>query len=369
MLNLLYIMVKDLVNFVFRIPKLFLIMIFSLLLSNFGMLFMFNLNEQMHLQRLQYDLSTKTYSLHLNSDIDKNLLYRAVKAIMIDRNLPEVLSVTYQMVSNRLNIIGYYRDEEFDDWQLYLRFGRDFTAEELNTSDDLAIVSDGVLAMYPALPIPPVGAQIRLLDIDFTIIGVTGMRSRLDLYLPYKTFEKYGFNPNTVHLIFSQRLTENQLNHLNETLRGFSTEVKVTVLDSINRAIQRLYYQGVAVVFFVILIAVANITSIFSYWLRLNRRQYLTYRICGATTMTITFLIIAELMLISTAMFLLAVVFYRILTPTLLQGVVGYLYSWNFILKTYLIYHGCILLSEIKKVIELINATSLVSQAQMEGYW
>lgn len=139
MLNLLYIMVKDLVNFVFRIPKLFLIMIFSLLLSNFGMLFMFNLNEQMHLQRLQYDLSTKTYSLHLNSDIDKNLLYRAVKAIMIDRNLPEVLSVTYQMVSNRLNIIGYYRDEEFDDWQLYLRLGRDFTAEELNTSDDLAI--------------------------------------------------------------------------------------------------------------------------------------------------------------------------------------------------------------------------------------
>ena len=365
-MNIVYIIFNDVIAFTCRIPKLFVIMNISLLVSAFGVLFVFNLNEQLRLNSLQFDLSTKIYSIQFGEETDRNLIYETVHAIMAHQDLQGIDILEYQTISGSYRLTGYYRDADFSDWRIRHLQGRTFSVDELNSSDNLALISDGVVALNPSLPVPPVGAQLQVFDAEFAITGVVGFDASPQLWLPYKTFEKHGFFPLSVDLIFNQRLSDEQFLTLSQVLTALSHEAILKVPEPVNTSIQNQYYLNMAIVIVVLILASLNILSIFSYWIRFNRRQYIIYRICGATSIAIIFLVMAEVLLISTLMFGLAFGLYRLLTPIILHDLIKHAYSWEFFIRTFFIYQGCILLAICKTMFQLMTTTSLSSRMRME---
>ena len=172
-MNIFYVICKDVIDFIRRIPKLFIIMAISLLISAFGVLFMFNLNDQLRLNKLQYDLSTRTYTIQFPQENDNDVVYQVVSEIITDQDLPEIDILEYQTISGYYVVIGYYRSAEFFDWRIRPFLGESFTIDELNSDEDVVFISDSVMDMFPDLPSPPVGASIQEFDTEFRITGVT----------------------------------------------------------------------------------------------------------------------------------------------------------------------------------------------------
>ncbi len=81
-MNIVYIILNDVIDFTRRIPKLSFITSIGLLISAFGVLFVFNPNEQLLLNNLQFDQSTKSYTIQFGQETDCNLIYETIHAIV-----------------------------------------------------------------------------------------------------------------------------------------------------------------------------------------------------------------------------------------------------------------------------------------------
>lgn len=365
-MNIFYIIFNDVIDFIRRIPKLFVIMAISLLVSAFGVLFMLNLNDQLRLHKLQSDLSTRTYTIQFQQENDNDVVYQVVSEIITDQDLPGIDILEYQTISGYYVVIGYYRSAEFFDWRIRPFLGESFTIDELNSAADVVMISDSVMDIFPDLPTPPVGASIQEFDTEFRITGVFGFRNQPHLYLPYKTFEKNRFIPQFVEIVFNQGLSDEQLLAFTQVLATLPNEATLKLPEPLNRALQNEYYLNTAIIVLVLILAIFNILSIFSYWIRFNRMQYMIYRICGAQSVTIAVLVVVEILVISTLMFGLAMFLYRYLTPLMLQNLLDYANNWSFYIHTFLVFQGCILLAVSKTALQIMTTTSLATQLRME---
>ena len=121
--------------------------------------------------------------------------------------------------------------------------------------------------------------------------------------IPLDTFEQRGLTSSYYHITFKEELTAAQRRELETRMVekvGVSGCTDMTQFIQINRIN---HLSKVLVYFAAIAAGIINIVSLFAFFLKENRRQYVAYRVMGATGGQIAAIVITELALYTLAAF------------------------------------------------------------------
>ena len=120
-------------------------------------------------------------------------------------------------------------------------------------------------------------------------------RPEKGIIIPLDTFASIGLSPDYYRITFADEITPAQRNLIEVTLmekRIFGEVTDMTQFMEIHRIN---HLSKVLIYFAAIAAGIINIVSLFVFFLRENRKQYITYKILGATNGRIVATIIAEL--------------------------------------------------------------------------
>ncbi len=121
--------------------------------------------------------------------------------------------------------------------------------------------------------------------------------------IPLDTFDQRGLTSSYYHITFKEELTAAQRRELETRMVG---SVGVSGCTDMTQFIQinRINHLSKVLVYFAAIAAgIINIVSLFAFFLKENRRQYVAYRVMGATGGQIAAIVITELALYTLAAF------------------------------------------------------------------
>ena len=129
-------------------------------------------------------------------------------------------------------------------------------------------------------------------------------RSDKAVYIPMDVFAQESFLPAVYRITFAAELGETERtavqNAITEAtgLDYFAEMTKYSEIHATNR-------WGKAVIYFAAIFAsLFNVVALFGFILKKNRKQYVTYRLCGATTLQLSVIILLELTLYTAVAFI-----------------------------------------------------------------
>ena len=114
--------------------------------------------------------------------------------------------------------------------------------------------------------------------------------------VPYTTLMNNGsVYVNNYHLTFKEKLTNEQRAEIEQIITdrtGLSNFLPITLFSETYSTVQ---WSESAIYFVAVLAGIINIIALFAFFIRENRKQYLIYKLLGASNKKITAILISEL--------------------------------------------------------------------------
>lgn len=141
--------------------------------------------------------------------------------------------------------------------------------------------------------------------------------------IPISTFmdkyNTYGFD-----IILSKNATKQQKEELSEYLNLNFYESEIKTPKRIENVKIDDVTENIVMFSLLIILSLINIIALFTYWIDKNWRKYMIYRICGASSRKIYFIIVIEALLLCIVSIILGVILYYLTIPLLQKIYINY---------------------------------------------
>ena len=320
-LKILFLSIRNLINFALHKTILLIIIIFGLVISTIGILFycgnfLYNYNASA-------ELKEKTLEISFNSNTNINEINNIIGVIK-DSSLPNASRiVAAEKKFDNINITSSSSSEQpklaiigEDDIKSpnYIINGRYFNNNDL---DNVAIASDMTLAVQQIQK--PLGHIIQANNKTYKIIGVRGY-SDLDngIIIPLKS---YINSEKTQYLKceYSEKLNSKQRGFISKSLISFNNINKIKLPENLNPFTSRLFVFNFIQVMIIFTIALINIFTLLYYWIKSNKRLYSVYALLGCKRSATNSIIMLNSMIITVFSLVLGYIVFKALNPILVK--------------------------------------------------
>lgn len=344
-MNLFKIAIKDLKEFLIQKKIIFLILFISLIISSYG--FMFFTASNMNIAQLMnsYKGVTNNYYIYKDNltqeEINETTNYFKEKNIDITFRLYSKLE-KWQEVEE---LVAHDKTQKKQLYNLIIGSNKteeetvDFVGETMTqndrdtNSDYIMIKSDGYFALNDMFILDK---EISIRDKTYKVKALDQININFLKYLDYINTE--NFRIDNINDIEVGIIPDTTFFKDNYEIEGFeiitpiniSDEEKVNISNFLEskfsgtvllpeKAQTSLLDINYYTIFYIVLMVMAlvNIMALFTYWINKNSRKYMIYRLCGANSLQLYFLIVIEAMLICITSLIISIVFYYISVPAL----------------------------------------------------
>ena len=317
---MLHIILKDLKSMMRR-PVVFLLLLFGLIIGSASMIVYFTYGSEKlnNMDNMLIHGNSVEVQANLGDSMEQQLMYE----LLTDGTLPEMIyasSISYD--SEGYDVVGLL---DFENYFTASGGGEFFTLEDkgLNAaviSSDLfgeenieigdkrviagqqvkiiGFLSKGqYIGEYFDLRQLPEGSEF-VAGLDFSLERDDTVKDRpgKGALVPYTTLmNNDSVHINNYHLTFKEKLTNEQRANIEQIITdrtGLSNFLPITLFSETYSTVQ---WSESAIYFAAVLAGIINIIALFAFFIRENRKQYLIYKLLGASNKKITAILISEL--------------------------------------------------------------------------
>lgn len=322
-MNLLALSIKNIKSFFTQKRLLFLMIIFGMIISTFGL--QFYTGFLMNSAKSATFLGNNTVSIVLEDhttpkevmhliDLITGEIIPTPKRITLFQEIPgnddETIvtndgteQTTVDKLGVKIPIIG----EMIND-PVWIETGKNFTEKDISS---VALVTDSFLQKMNIQD--PIGKKVIYGDKTFTIIGVD-MNYDLDtsISVPIPYFTK-NYKTALIKCNFGKMLSSNQRTFLIDKLKEMKFVSSYTIPVPISPMKSNVFLFAFIQVLLIFVVSLVNIFSLQHYWIKHNKRLYGIYTLCGCRRKQLSFLLVLSSVIIAIFPILLGQVLYRIL--------------------------------------------------------
>ena len=313
-------------------PVVFLILLFGLIIGSASMIVYFTYGSGQLNKMDNMMIHGNSIEVQANSGdfLEQQVLYE----LLTDGTLPEMIyasSISYD--SKGYDIVGLL---DFENYFTASGGGEFFTLEDkgLNAAvissdlfgeENIEIGDKRVIAgqqvkiigflskgqyvgEYFDLRQLPEGSEF-VAGLDFSLERDDTVKDRpgKGALVPYTTLMNNGsVYVNNYHLTFKEKLTNEQRANIEQIITdrtGLSNFLPITLFSETYSTVQ---WSESAIYFVAVLAGIINIIALFAFFIRENRKQYLIYKLLGASNKKITAILISELSIYTLISYLIA---------------------------------------------------------------
>ncbi len=292
------------------------VLVVSLIITNLVLIFLYSFINDRRQENIEEDSRIRLYTIKLNKSInDYDIVEKFFKKVQSSK-LPqvEVLRIsndTKDIIGNSINTengIGKATVTALKFEQkprLYLEQGKYLSKEDELKSQNVIFISN-ILYNSDSESMGYNHKPTRIDSVDYKIKGVGAMP--LDILnviiMPYSTYIKNNVGYTEANILFSEVLNNKQ----KELFFGLSEEYfvnsEIILPPKTNKSADDDFYSSLIIVIAIITLALVNAMSLFRFLVSSRTPQYLVYRVCGATKRDISFMLLTEVLLLMTVLFI-----------------------------------------------------------------
>lgn len=318
---MLHIILKDLKSMMRR-PVVFLLLLFGLIIGSASMIVYFTYGSEKlnNMDNMLIHGNSVEVQANLGDSMEQQLMYE----LLTDGTLPEMIyasSISYD--SEGYDVVGLL---DFENYFTTSGGGEFFTLDEEN--QNVAVISSDLfegeevqigdrrviagaqmeiigfmskgyyIGEYFDLRQLPEGSEF-VAGLDFSLERDDTVKNRpgKGAIVPFTTMmnNASGFYANNYHLTFKEKLTNEQRANIEQIITdrtGLSNFLPITLFSETYSTVQ---WSESAIYFVAVLAGIINIIALFAFFIRENRKQYLIYKLLGASNKKITAILISEL--------------------------------------------------------------------------
>ncbi|MCJ7839573.1 hypothetical protein MUB24_01350 [Lederbergia sp. NSJ-179] len=332
-MNLIALSINNIKSFFIQKRLLFLMIIFGLIISTFGLQFYtgFLMNSAKSASFLSNSTVSITLEDHTTSkevkdliDIMTGKMIPTPKRMTLFQEVPgndnETVvttdgteQTTVDKLGEKIPVIG-----EIINDPVWIVTGRNFTEKDTSS---VALVTDSFLQKMNIQD--PIGKKIIYGDKTFTLIGVD-MNYDLDtsISVPIPYFTK-NYKTALIKCNFGKMLSSKQRTYLINKLNEMKFVSSYTIPVPTSPMKSEVFLFAFIQVLLIFVVSLVNIFSLQHYWIKHNKRLYGIYTLCGCKRKQLSFLLVLNSVIIALLPILLGQILYRILESVFIRyGVV-----------------------------------------------
>lgn len=329
---MLHIILKDLKSMMRR-PVVFLLLLFGLIIGSASMIVYFTYGSEKlnNMDNMLIHGNSVEVQANLGDSMEQQLMYE----LLTDGTLPEMIyasSISYD--SEGYDVVGLL---DFENYFTTSGGGEFFTLDEEN--QNVAVISSDLfegeevqigdrrviagaqmeiigfmskgyyIGEYFDLRQLPEGSEF-VAGLDFSLERDDTVKNRpgKGAIVPFTTMmnNASGFYANNYHLTFKEKLTNEQRAEIEQIITertGLSNFLPITLFSETYSTVQ---WSESAIYFAAVLAGIINIIALFAFFIRENRKQYLIYKLLGASNKKVTAIFISELSIYTFISYLIA---------------------------------------------------------------
>lgn len=330
--KIMYLVFTSMARFVRQNRRIFIIAITSLTAACFTVLFVYNLYLYIQSEELNKSRYGRTYSITHQNGISSTGLHQLLTAI----DPAEIESIKIQGgLSASQEVVVWGVTEHYDP----LLEGEWINRQHSTNKQYVMVVTPGVDSYLR------VGSTWRFLEQEYTVIGIIDHFTP-EIWIPYPLFlelaqEVIVYN---INICFVQKLSEIQAQNFIQLVEQNLPGTRVKFM-SVNTEKILMTLTSLAIIAALFILAIINVITLFRYWIEVNRQRFMLYKICGCPNKLISFLILAEAVLLGVIGFGLGSLLYWACKPLLQLWAVWHSMSLGQIIIIFVLYIIAIFIS------------------------
>ncbi|GEM_PF-2611432 len=321
-MKLTYIIFKDIINFLRRETRVFIIMSVTLVSAVYMVLFLYNMYLAIRtpwVEHYQNEKAKKYIVEFPKTDFRDNTLKIAekkqeiVKKLADKKIMPDMTRLILETENNKMTVQGYYVNDDYLKGQT--TEGRAFTQEEIAGSANVTITSSTLFSFIDKTSY--VGESFTYQGHKYKIIGMTFAIPVF--YIPYTTYLKHNYDITTLRIIYEKRLSSKQWNLFKNSIKNSFPDADITPPPAFDSISVKRFILYVSIIIILTGFALLNVVSLFKFWASKSAYRYSVYNLCGSKKSDQYFLITMEALIINLISFVAGVTLYYLSIPFLKQ--------------------------------------------------
>jgi len=303
--------VKQINNLIVRNKLFSCIFITSFIISAISFCFMYAYALSLMKAGIEKDMERRKIILSINKEHQNTVLIDDIYA-KYQLGIEEICIYAKPIwievknaASQEIQIVSYLPKYQYG----ILRYGRNFTEEELREGHKVAILNISYAnldQLYANLD-----SYIYINENNYQIVGVRfATEDKILVEIPYLSLKNENTSVSAIAIVFSLEFYKDIEVRLEEIIESLEIDKKgyEILANPINKKEERLFIQRVLQAIFIVSLAVISMMLIYSYFIEIRKREFAVMRIIGASENTILKLIYFELLLILFLAYIIAVV-------------------------------------------------------------
>lgn len=359
-MKVLIIILRDLKSFVTSELRVFFIFAIGIIIAtiSFLVLFSFCLSSRDSYYK-EFGFKTKSYGIKFNENVDIKKQHQMINTLISEDVFPEIdeISVSSQIKLPNKDLVSLVGYDALKRDLFYCTEGRKFTKDELN---------NGLNVIIPWVGYFDYTQKTSYLDQDYNlngklykIVGVADYPYKNTLFIPLTTYLKNKYNISFLSIVFSKRLDSKQQLEFQSFVHDTYRSVSISLPPKIDVSQEKQFIQKLIIYVCLLIFALINIISLYSFWIYKNVSQFLIFKLCGAGNYRLYIIIMLETFITSTLFMLFGYLIYVLFIPVSKEFSSYYYLKFYHILFAYLLIISLILLIINKTAIKIVNATSV----------
>jgi len=207
----------------------------------------------------------------------------------------------------KINIVSYMPEYKNN----VITKGRTFTEQEKKNGENVIITSQ-LLFDNNNEYFNKINAVVNINNSDFRIIGVSSYAvsqpNQAVVNMPYNSIKKLNVPYIEVSLVLSQKLYMSFDQKIKAVLDDQYIDTYKVIRVPYKKSEESQFIQSILEVIFIVVLAIINMMMIYKYLMNIRAKEYAIMRMIGASESSVVGIMLTELLLILTLVFILAVI-------------------------------------------------------------
>lgn len=309
-------------------PFCFLAIILGITVSSFGILYY--TGQLLDVYYCSLIDSNLTMKIQIESDTNANEIKLLLQKLEEINKMQEITLFEKEPDKNSANytvedipVIGLYslNNEE------RILLGRNFEKEENKNN---LIVNEAMVSML-GIEEMPIEKRVKMQGQEYSIVGMVSYSNYNAFMVPiYYYMENY----DTQYIVcsFSEIMNKTMIKNIKDTIKQFDFIKTYQMPQKGNPFLSRNFMTEFIQVVAIFTVAMLNILTMMSFWVKQSRKMYSVYTICGCNKKKNRFIIMLQVVLLSGSSILLGSAIFAVAVPILQKrGLMEVKYSMDFI--------------------------------------
>ena len=268
----------------------FLVVVLCLVISTFGILFYSGYIYKSSMER-QSDRGVKII-LTINEQTPKDEIKEIIETLSSKEAIQNVLVAADQPNQNeeRYTLVGEYNVLYKDR----LLFGNYFGRDE---NKPVVVMPENIIPQVVGLNINPIGKNINVGDVDFTIVGMVSYMLIDNLVIPVDYYlDKYP--TRYIEITYEKLLSKDKYDFINTFVGSNSNIIYYEIDKPTNVLLTLSFWMEFGQVLLIFSIIIINVFMIMFFWIQRSKLTYNIYSIYGGSKLQVLNVIAGQSVLI-----------------------------------------------------------------------